>query len=213
MIKSFLQSGIVFACLSLSAVLPAQPNSAQPSISASTCSVVVLNSAEARVRVDGCGRSVRDVAAFKVLEERLNALVQEERLQGRRLEDIVAGLNLWFPALSAQLDAVQSEVRQSIADATRQIIEAIKTSKTSAELSTAFLAAAERKIAGSPLSRCACDNPVETTDPYQTFSVRAPNSLCLSGYERYEACVSQQEETCRTKTWNKGYPPFRRICS
>ena len=176
-----------------------------------TCSVVIVASPESRVRVDGCGKSPRDVAAFKSLETRLNSIIETERVQGTRLNDLVAAVNLWFPVLSVQLESVQSEIQKSIAEASKEILTAVRNSKEGADLATAFLSVAERKISGTPLSECNCDFPTDHFSPYKTFQSSAPNSVCLSGAEKTEACVSIKVSFCRTK-YDTGYPPFRRVC-
>lgn len=147
-----------------------------------------------------------------MIEQRLNQIITAERVQGDRLQELVSGVNQWFPVLNLQLETVQSEIQKSVAEATREILAAVKSSQSGAELTTVFLDKASRKVSGAPLSVCGCEYPSSTTTPYDTFRETAPNSICLSGVEKHEACISPKVERCITKSFERGYPPFRRIC-
>jgi hypothetical protein len=86
-----------FVCLTivgLASVAAAQTSAERSAASvAGSCNVVVVASPDARVRVEGCGRNPRDAAAFRVLEQHLNQIITAERVQGDRLQELVAGVN------------------------------------------------------------------------------------------------------------------------
>jgi len=147
------------------------------------CTAVLIGSSAQSISLQGCGTSDWNSKFFSAMEARANEMVRSQKMTGRRLQSVAEDLNVWLPALGAQLEQSQAEWRGALDDLKKLVTEAIQRNKPDSELSRVPSCASEEKIR-------TCPEPTDHLNSQKT-SDNEYSELTARRYQEFVLCMAR----------------------